>query len=215
MSSWMLTLPEAVVAVVSPTSSVAAGPSNSLLPDSGQAEVPDAKPKGGLSETALIGIVVSIVGVAAIVAATFGVLWFRRRLRRKELGEAYDPSTDRSCCGLFAWRRGRGRDPLQGGGAELPTDNDRNEMPCDVARPRAVELADTSDKYELDAGRDGIMWSDVKKENLFGASDTKWAEEKGKEQTEQTEPTELPLHVVSPLSPDEETSKYRRDDALS
>lgn len=211
MSSWMLTLSKAVVAVVSPTSSVAAGPSNSLLPDSGQAEVPDAKPKGGLSETALIGIVVSIVGVAAIIAATGGVLWFRRRLRRKELGEAYESSsTNRSCCGLLPWRRGR--DPLQGGGAELPTDNDRNEMPCDVARPRAVELADTSDKYELDAGRDGIVWSDAKKENLFGPSDTKWAEEKGKEQTE---PTELPLHVVSPLSPDEETSKYRRDDALS
>lgn len=211
MSNEMLTLSKAVVAVVSPTSSVAAGPSNSLLPGDGQAEVPEAKPSGGLPETALIGIVVSIVGVAAIIAATGGILWFRRRLRRKELGEADDSSsTNRSCCGLFAW--GRGRDRFQDS-AELPTENDRNEMPCDAARPRAVELADTSDKYELDAGRDGIMWSDVKKENLFAASDTKWAEEKGKEQTEQTEPTELPL--VSPLSPDEEPSKYRRDDALS
>jgi len=209
MSNEMLTLSKAVIAVVTPTSSVAAGPSNSLIAGDGQAKVPDAKPTGGLSESALIAIVVSIVGVAAIIAATGAVLWFRRRLRRKELGETEDSSsTNRSCCGLFAWRRGR--DPTQDSSAELPTDHDRNEMPCDGARPLAVELADTSDKFELDAGRDGIVWSDAKKESIYGATDTKWAEEKGKEQAE---PTELPL--VSPLSPDEETSKYCRDDALS
>ncbi|KAK1829339.1 hypothetical protein QBC39DRAFT_134645 [Podospora conica] len=199
-------LVQAVTAILTPTSSVAAAPSGA---DDVQAGVSDSS--GGLSEAALIAIIVSIVGVAAIAVATAVVLWFRRRLRRQELGEADGSSTrtNRSCCGLFGGKKEQGRDPFQDSSAELPVGHDRNEMPCEGARPRAVELADTSDKFELDAGRDGILWSEAKKESMYAATETKWATERGREQTESIE---LPL--VSPVSPDEETSRHRRGDGL-